>query len=575
MKARSSKTNKQRIAGIKEYVDLVPFIRSCGIDLKRSGQGYKGHCPFHKDSKTPSLSVTPAKKLWQCFGCGKGGDIIDFARELDGTDFSATLDRLETYLPGGTLTSQDEPVKKKKDRDEIILSPGHYKLLKRVVDFYHTSFNEDPRAMQYLVDRGITDRSLFADYKIGFANGTLLNVLAGEGKTIRQLKELGILNPRGKEHFYGCATFPLLDANNNPVGIYGRMIHEFETGETRHLYMPGKRRGIFNRRGGVADNSVILSEAILDNLSLINAGFKNSIPCYGTNGLTREIIEHLKTHKIATAYICFDADKAGALGSAKAAAQLAEEKIKTCLVNLPDGYDLNNFLLPGIQKPDDAHSFADLLLIAEGKEPAPKTELAKYQATETGFSLAIQKRCYEVMGIARKDNKLKATVKGITESRKRTKRFHVDTVDFYSARSRAFLCRGLADLFAIDEKKISCDLEQLLEFCENYKPSEPGKQTEEKISATDKAAALAFLKEPNLLNKIILDLETIGFTGEEMNKLLCYLAAVSRKMSDPLSVMIQSRSAAGKSCLQDTILSLDPPGGFYQIHKAHRPGSLL
>jgi DNA primase len=73
---------------------------------------------------------------------------------------------------------------------------------------------------------------------------------------------------------------------------------------------------------------------------------------------------------------------------------------------------------------------------------------------------------------------------------------------------------------------------------------------------------LRFLKSPDLLEEIITDLETVGYTGEEMNKLLCYIAAVSRKMDDPLSVMIQSRSAAGKSCLQDAVLSLIPDEDF-------------
>ena len=71
---------QQRIDTIKQSVDIAPFIRSCGIELKQSGKSYQGYCPFHEDSKSPSLSVTPCKQLWQCFGCGKGGDVIDFAK---------------------------------------------------------------------------------------------------------------------------------------------------------------------------------------------------------------------------------------------------------------------------------------------------------------------------------------------------------------------------------------------------------------------------------------------------------------------------------------------------------------
>jgi hypothetical protein len=78
------------------------------------------------------------------------------------------------------------------------------------------------------------------------------------------------------------------------------------------------------------------------------------------------------------------------------------------------------------------------------------------------------------------------------------------------------------------------------------------------MSADDRENALAFLKNPELFAEILADFETLGVTGEETNKLLCYIAAVSRKMEEPLSVMIQSRSAAGKSFLQDTVLSLIP-----------------
>ena len=67
------------------------------------------------------------------------------------------------------------------------------------------------------------------------------------------------------------------------------------------------------------------------------------------------------------------------------------------------------------------------------------------------------------------------------------------------------------------------------------------------MTAADKAKALAFLKSADMFEEILSDFETIGYTGEQMNKLLCYIAAVSRKMEAPLSVMIQSRSAAGKS----------------------------
>jgi len=553
--------DQQEINSIKQNVDLAAVIQSCGIDLKKSGKSYKGYCPFHEDSKSPSLSVTPAENLWQCFGCGAGGDVIDFIRKHDGISFKEAVARIRSQKPEAG-NQKKQPVKRKKTKDEPELTPGHYKLLKRVAAFYHTAFNEDSRAMEYLTDRGISNKQLFSDYQIGFANGTLLNVLPSDGETVTQLKELGILNKKGKEHFYGCATFPLYDSNNNPVGMYGRRIPEFDF-EPHHLYLPGDRKGIFNRQGAGLSSDIHLTESILDSLSLINVGIRNTIPCYGTNGLTPEIIRHLSLQKISTAYISFDADEAGNKGAEKVAAILDQENIKAYPVKLPEGYDLNNFFHPEVKNPENSMSYEDLILIATGREPTPKedsgNEKAEYKKVENGFSFSTDDRYYEVRGITKKNNKLKATVKGIKETKSK-KRFHVDTVDFYSARSRAYLNRGLADLFGADEKIISQDLEQLLVYTETFQPPEenPQDKKEKTLSSKDKKEALGFLKSPNLLDNITKDLETIGYTGEDMNKLLCYLAAVSRKMSDPLSVMIQSRSAAGKSYLQDTILSLIP-----------------
>ncbi len=82
---------KEKIEAIKRDVDLVALVRSRGIALKKNGKGYKGHCPFHDDKKTPSLSVTPSKNLWQCFGCDKGGDQIEFVKLHDHVDFKEAV----------------------------------------------------------------------------------------------------------------------------------------------------------------------------------------------------------------------------------------------------------------------------------------------------------------------------------------------------------------------------------------------------------------------------------------------------------------------------------------------------
>jgi len=590
--------NQEQIDAIKSYVDVAPFMLACGVDLQRVGRGYKGHCPFHEDSKSPSLSVTPGKNLWKCFGCGKGGDIIEFVRLFDRVDFPAAVTKLATYLPGvpeaRRQKTEDRKATKKDlnltDRDSEqpkSLTPAHIKVLTRVIDFYHTAFCEDPRGREYLAGRGIADNKIFADHKIGFAGGTLMGVLPDEGDIKKQLQEIGILSDKGKEHFYGCITFPLYDLAGNPVGIYGRRI----MGKgADHLYLPGPRRGIFNRQAAIRDKEIILTEAVIDALTLMVAGVGNAIPCYGVNGLTDDHLQLFKQQATGNIRICFDNDDAGRRGREAVAVRLQEEGFTTEWLNLPEGQDINSFFL---LTADGKERFAALLTpavhqpeqqaIKEEKEEREEKTLepagrGESTTTAEGIACTIDQRHYEVRAIGKTDAKLKGTVKGIDSKKNR---FHVDTVDFYSARSRSYLIRSLAELFGIEEKTISLDLEKLTLLAEDFARQSPVQAgSTPAMSEADKDEALRFLKNPNLLTEIVADLETVGYTGEEMNKLLCYIAAISRKMDEPLSVMIQSRSAAGKSCLQDAILALIPPEDFIKYTRLtdqalfYRDGSL-
>jgi DNA primase catalytic core len=558
---------QEDINRIKETVDLVALIRSRGIDLKKNGKGYKGKCPFHEDDD-PSFSVNPDRNLWHCFGCDKGGDGIRFVELIDGVDFKEAAKRLMETAPSASEARSQRTEARKRQAKETAepkpLTPAHIKVLGRVIDFYHTAFCEDPRGREYLVGRGITDTKLFADHKIGFAGGTLMNVLPDEGDIKKQLQGIGILSDKGREHFYGCITFPLYDLAGNPAGIYGRRI----MGQgADHLYLPGPRRGIFNRQAAIRDKEIILTEAVIDALTLMAAGIGNTIPCYGVNGLTDDHLTLFKQHDIQKIRICFDNDHAGRRGREVVAARLQEEGFTTEWLNLPEGQDINSFFL---LTANSGEQFAALLRPGNqsepsvaapdpGANPAPAGP-AESTITAEGVVCTLDNRHYEVRAINKTDAKLKGTVKGIDTGRKR---FHVDTVDFYSARSRAYLLKSLAELFGVEEKVIALDLEKLTLLAEDFTRQSPVQTgPTPAMSEADKDEAMRFLTSPELLTEIVADLETVGYTGEEMNKLLCYIAAVSRKTDEPLSVMIQSRSAAGKSCLQDAILSLIPEEDF-------------
>ncbi|CAB1066131.1 DNA primase DnaG, partial [Olavius sp. associated proteobacterium Delta 1] len=84
---------RERIEAIKRGVDLTALVKAKGVRLRKNGKSYFGLCPFHGD-KNPSFSVNPLNNLWQCFGCGAGGDVIRFIELFDQVDFKEAVSRL-------------------------------------------------------------------------------------------------------------------------------------------------------------------------------------------------------------------------------------------------------------------------------------------------------------------------------------------------------------------------------------------------------------------------------------------------------------------------------------------------
>lgn len=409
---------------IKESVDLVALVRSRGIDLTKNGKGYKGICPFHEDDD-PSFSVNPDRNLWNCFGCGTGGDAIRFVELIDKVDFKEAVRRLMENAPSAseTRSTQTTGIKhrtedRKRNTKETAmfhpLAPAHIKVLGRVIDFYHTAFCEDPRGAEYLAGRGIVDTKIFEDHKIGLAGGTLLSVLPDEGDIKKQLQEIGILSDKGKEHFYGCITFPLYDLAGNPAGLYGRRI----MGKgADHLYSPGPRRGIFNRQAAIRDKEIILTEAVIDAVTLMTAGVGNTIPCYGVNGLTDDHLNLFKQHTTGNIRICFDNDDAGRRGREAVAARLRAEGFTTEWINLPEGQDINSFFLltagagerfaalltPAVHQPEQQAVKEEKVVDPVKREEKDPCSAGREESTTTaeGIACTIDKRHYQVRAIGK------------------------------------------------------------------------------------------------------------------------------------------------------------------------------
>ena len=521
-----------RIAQAKQQ-GLAEVIASKGIALKKQGGQLMALCPFHEDH-TPSLSIDPKTNLFKCFGCGAAGDTIKFIELYEKKSFPEAV---------SALTGADSPA------GPEVTGVNPTQLLNRVARFYHETFLSSPQAQEYLKSRGITRPEIYGAFQIGYADGKLLSTLPREGGLVNALKKTGILNRYGKELFLNCVVVPLFDSGGNVAGMYGRKVRD---GEVNHLYLPGKRQGIANRAAAASSEAIILTESIIDALSLYQNGYPNVIPLYGTNGLTECHLELFHTYRPKKIYLCLNNDIPGREAAARIGAALAEKGFNVGVVSLPEHKDVNDYFQAGKTFDD----FAGLLIESERQSPAPGCLV---EETETGLAITCQDRQYRIRGISTCNlDRLRVNIRAIYGAK-----YHIDTLDLYQSRPRKNFAGYLARILGLEAGVIEGDLLIIINQIEAYQARQSAMARDEKkpyqMTKEEEEQALAGLKDPNLLENILADMETIGHVGEETNKILAYLISVSRKLPRPLSGIIVSQSAAGKSGLVEAVQELTPP----------------
>jgi Mn-dependent DtxR family transcriptional regulator len=424
------------------------------------------------------------------------------------------------------------------------LSP---EVLEKVVEHYHKTFCSRGDAQEYLEKRGFTDPNLLRDYRIGYADGSLLKLIPEKGEVRDELRFLGILTKQGRELLGGCIIVPIPDPLTGKwTSLYGRGLRT-----DRHCYLPGPFRGIVNYQAAKLSSEIILTESILDAFSFQQAGIQNVIPVYGTCGFTEEHLDLLKRESIRSVLLALDNDKPGRRAAESIKERITAAGIAARAISFPEDIkDANEFLISANGDAGDA--FRRLL---RGEAPSPK-RTAPEIASEDGElvfrrgELAYRLRVYPaVMG------RLRATVKLECGSR-----FHIDTLDLYSSRSRTEFSRRVSKALDVDEGSIENDLLKLLVEAEKVSSEEP-KETSKppELTGADRGEALALLRQKALLDQVAEDIDALGYVGEETNKRLLYLVAISRKLEDPLSAVILSQSGAGKSGLTEVIEELTPP----------------
>jgi DNA primase len=433
--------------------------------------------------------------------------------------------------------------------------PSALKLLSRVVDFYRRAFEGEPRGAEYLRGQGIKDRATYDVFRVGLASGRLRDTLprGDDSDVARGLRELGILTATGTERFLGCVVVPCFDEEGVPVGMYGRRIVE---GGATEVYLPGCKRGLAVPQAARTSKELIVAETIIDGMALWDHGFTNVLCCHGPTGWTEAHDEVVEREQVRELYICFNGRPSGRENGSRLAENLRARGLRTIVVPMLQGSSVVELLREGgASGIEAALRQADPSVAERPSFPFHRSHHG-YEKTSGGFRLVLAARVYEVKGIGRSATHLRCAVRAQAGAR-----FHLDTVDLYNAKSRATWVHACVELFAMDAADAEQDLHRLIEYAEAE--STPGQSEEARAgmlaTPAEEAEARAWLRRPDLLDQVVADMDMAGYAGEEANKLLGYLACVSRKLDDPLSLLIQSRSAAGKSSLADMLLRMVPP----------------
>ncbi len=296
---------QETIDRVLDSTNIVEFIGSF-VALKKIGQNFQGLCPFH-DDKTPSLSVSPEKKIFRCFGCGASGNAITFLRRHKNLPFPEAV----RFLAGKARIPMDTEEDKKRELFLFCLVKAQEEFAAQLRSGAYRS------AVNYLTERGI-NQTTQEEFALGYA-GSVKDLIAALKQSgikkeipfsvgLLKEKEQGITCP-----FMGRIMFPLTDQRGATVGFGGRAIDH--SSQAKYINSPdsaifNKRRVLFGlKQLRISNDTVFVVEGYFDVLTLHQAGFKNTVGLLGTE-LSAEQMRTLETLARSAIFI-FDGDTGG------------------------------------------------------------------------------------------------------------------------------------------------------------------------------------------------------------------------------------------------------------------------
>ena len=320
------------------------------VNLKRSGSNLFGLCPFHGE-KTASFSVAPDKGIYYCFGCHKGGNVINFEMEIEGLSYPDAVRALAKRV--GMEVPEDEQYQSRYRQQERL-----WALHKEAARFYHSQLYAPvgANALQYAAGRGMP-KSILTKFGIGYAPDSwtaLVDWLRGKGYTDQELRDSGLVTVSRKngnlfDRFRDRLMFPIIDVRGNVIGFGGRIMNNQDKSAAKYLNSPetlifNKRKNLFalNLAKKSKLGYLILVEGYMDAIALHQFGFDCAVASLGT-ALTEDGANLLSRYTEQVVLI-YDGDEAGQNATQRAIPILEKAGLQVKVLKMRDAKDPDEFL---------------------------------------------------------------------------------------------------------------------------------------------------------------------------------------------------------------------------------------
>lgn len=376
-----------RIAQVEEVIEDF-------VSLRRRGVNMIGLCPFH-DEKTPSFTVSPAKNIYKCFGCGKGGNPVNFVMEHESLSYPEAI----RYLANKYNITLEETEVTEEYREEQQLIDSLYLINEYACDHFENNLHETDEGqsigLSYFKKRGFINQTI-KKFRLGYAINEYqyFKKLVEEKKyNVEHVTKLGLVSARGYDFYRGRVMFPIRNLSGKVIGFGGRILGDHKKAP-KYVNSPesevyNKRKvlyGLYEAKGAIKkEDTALLVEGYTDVVSLHQAGVENVVASSGT-ALTSDQVRLVKRYT-PNITILYDGDPAGIKAALRGMDIILEQDMNVRIVLLPEGEDPDSFVKTKgksafleylNQESKDFILFKTSLLTDEaGNDPIKKTNLLK------------------------------------------------------------------------------------------------------------------------------------------------------------------------------------------------------